>query len=179
METSYGYDLALLSGALVEVTMKGDVIDRLSVLFRITRQKRGKGHSRMGDLTPETISVSIRGLLLPLVLVPKVPVGIDWDLRDSYWGNRKHSGLKAFLAGYVHSFFHFRSLEPSFLTPEYIRAFYDLDPKASKELVHLKFLRSERMSPSAKKTWDRMNEDERDAVLLGVVAHHQSKAKRS
>jgi len=180
METSYGYDLALLSGALVEVTMKGETVEQLHVVFRLTRpKKRQPGHSRMGELTPDLIARNIRNRLISLVLVPQAPVGIDWDLRDGYWGNRRHGALKAFLAGYVFAFFHFRSLEPSFLTPEYLRAFYDLSPKAPKELVHEQFLRTERMSPGAKKSWARLNEDERDAVLLGVVAHHRHKAKRS
>ena len=192
---AYGYDLALLSGALVEVTL--DDLARVTdihVLFNVKKVRarerrqekpaigRGKstGRSSLGakQLTPETVAAQVRDRLYELVLVPQAPVGIDWDLRDSYWGNRRHSGLKAFLAGYVYAFCHMRTLVPMFLTPEMLRAYYDLGSNAHKAQVQEVFRKETVLRPKAALQWTKLNEDERDAVILGVVAHHYSLARR-
>lgn len=164
-----GIDLAVRSGAVVQVEMNPTCITSIKVLWEQHRSKRERE-----DVTPtflaqrgQNLMAALRSAELGREDLGPLPVGIDWGLHEANWGSRGPGLQKAFLAGYLYRCLLERGDLPVFIPPSEVRNFVGLKRNQTKDDVHLSF--RSYLHPSLQ--YETYSEHVVDAALLGLVAY--------
>jgi len=128
MRSALGLDLGLCTGAAVLLNNQSEY----TVLYRHS-SPLPRGIDSLITVAEAWADALERGIDLGAQVC-----GIDWNLNETYWGNRVQAAMKAFIAAYL-----FRSAENRiqvfFISPNQVRRIVGLRPNAPKADVFQQF----------------------------------------
>lgn len=165
--TALGIDLALRHGSCVQVELKG----RKLIAWRVDAwDSEIFPDDTIGAKATisQMIGFSVIRLMKSLDLYPDaLPIGIDWDGSDVFWGSRTSAIRKSFVAGFIASRITSRAFPLFFIPPSFVRHQIGLKSKANKREVMLQYLKKFRFTWASK---IEPTEDDLDSVVLGYLA---------
>lgn len=168
---SVGCDLGLATGAIAEVTLQLTARRMTLVNFRVLSSWNESLSlaSHPGHLS--RITRTFRARLTPLFDLHLVgtPVYVDWDVNEGNWGGKRNAILKSFALGIVYAWSIDHGLVPISLSPGVLRKSLHLAPRVQKEETWRRFVSLFKLSGSTLGQFQRLNEHEKDAILLAAV----------
>ncbi len=104
-----------------------------------------------------------------------LPIGIDWSNRSVFWGRRLQAVHLAVVFGYFCRGLFDHGCFPLAISADQIRASLSLTQKVEKEELHAVVRNRWIFYPQAQLQWDNLTLDEKDAVVLAVIAGEAAK----
>jgi hypothetical protein len=104
-----------------------------------------------------------------------LPIGIDWSDRSVFWGRRLQAVHLAVIFGYLCRGLFEHGCFPLAIAADQIRASLSLTQKVEKEELHSIVRDRWTWYTQARLQWDNLTLDEKDAVVLAVIAGKAAK----